>query len=340
MSTEEKKDSSRDIQSEAKKIIMNQLEKEGVISYMRSNIKKSIIEILNNQTDNVKQKLEFDFMTPLHRLNKSKEIILAGHLIKQFLEYYKLEYTLPIFENESNIHEKIKKESLASEFGLKDSKEKEIPILVQVLLEYQTMKKKLETLQNGNNYGGFNRMLNNGSYQSRTAEDLYNTQDTNSLIPNRRLNPINMTNYSVEINKNNNNNNYEEVDSNKFSTIPINPALMRPKAENKEVTASDILNKGKESEKSKEKPKDSVIDEEKLKNSNEFKKDEISGRENSNKVSEDEFVEEKLEYGNNTAKEGEKDEIHDSFGTSGGFDVSASKNANEFDYSESAEIPK
>ena len=66
---------------------MSQLEKNGIISYMRAKIKKSIIDILDNQSESMKQKLEFDYMTPLHRLNKTKEIILAGHLIKQFMEY-------------------------------------------------------------------------------------------------------------------------------------------------------------------------------------------------------------------------------------------------------------
>ena len=88
---EEKKDLTLDAQNEAKKIVLKQLEDTGVISYMRAKIKKSVIDILDNQSDNMKQKLEFDYMTPLHRLNKSKEIILAGHLIKQFLEYYKLD---------------------------------------------------------------------------------------------------------------------------------------------------------------------------------------------------------------------------------------------------------
>ena len=334
---EEKKDLTTDVQNEAKKIVLKQLEDSGVISYMRAKIKKSVIDILDNQSDNMKQKLEFDYMTPLHRLNKSKEIILAGHLIKQFLEYYKLEYTLPIFENESNIHEKVKRESLASEFNLKDSKEKDIPILVQLILEYQTMKKRLESVQSNTGYGSsYSRLLNNGPYQSKTAEDRFGSADTGSLIPNRRLTPINMTNNSVDMNQNTND---EEVDSNKFSTIPINPALMRPKSEPKEVTAADILNKGKEEQKDKPK-KDAVIGDDKIKNSNEFKNDEIGGANTNNKVTDDEFVEEKLEFGNQGGKEGEKDQSHDSFGTSGGFDVSASKGNNEFDYSESVEAPK
>lgn len=335
MAQEEKKDPSADIQAQAKKEVLKELEDSGVISYMRAKIKKSVIDILDKQSENTKQKLEFDFMTPLHRLNKSKEIILAGHLIKQFLEYYKLEYTLPIFENESNIHEKIKKESLASEFNLKDSKDKDIPILVQIILEYQTMKKRLETYQNtGFGGGSYGRLMNGGGgYQSKTAEDRFSnsSNEPGTLVPNRRLSPISMTNNSVEINHND-----DEIDGNKFSTFNINPALMRPKSEPKEVTANDILNKGKSGSDSGPK-KDLVIgDDDKLKNSNDFKRDEIGGE---SKVTDEEFVEEKLEFTSPTPKD-DKDESHDSFKASGGYDVSASKTGNEFDYSESAEPPK
>lgn len=337
MSQEEKKEG-LDIQAEAKKEVLKVLEETGVIRNMRAQIKKCVIDILDKQSEDTKQKIEFDFMTPLHRLNKSKEIILAGHLIKQFLEYYKLEYTLPIFENESNIHEKVKKESLASEFNLKDTRDKDVPILVQLITEYQSMKKKLDSYQNGGGFSssGYGRLLNNNAFKSKTDDDRFSSPsvDINSYVPNRRLSPISMTNNSVEIK------NDEEVDSSKFSTININPALMRPKSEPKEVTANDILNKGNED---KDKNKDLVIgDEDKLKNSSDFKKDEIGGI--NNKVTEDEFVEEKLEYGPSTGKEGDKDESHDSFKdslkNSGGIDMSASKAGTEFDYAESAEMPK
>ena len=88
-----------DLQQDAKNLVLQELEKVGVINYMRANIKKSILDIIENEKDPTKQKLEFDFMTPLHRLNKSKEILITCHLIKDFLKFYELDYTFPIFEN-------------------------------------------------------------------------------------------------------------------------------------------------------------------------------------------------------------------------------------------------
>ena len=88
-----------DLRGEAKNLVLSELKKNGGINFMRANIKKSILDIISREKENIKQKLDFDFMTPLHRLNKSKEIILVCQLIKEFLKFYEMEYTLPAFEN-------------------------------------------------------------------------------------------------------------------------------------------------------------------------------------------------------------------------------------------------
>ena len=75
-----------DIQQEAKEIVMKELEKNGVINYMRAKIKKSIIDIISHQKESIKQKLDFDFMTPLHRLNKPKEIVLVCSINKRIFK--------------------------------------------------------------------------------------------------------------------------------------------------------------------------------------------------------------------------------------------------------------
>ena len=131
-----------DLQQDAKNLVLQELEKVGVINYMRANIKKSILDIIENEKDPTKQKLEFDFMTPLHRLNKSKEILITCHLIKDFLKFYELDYTFPIFENESNVKENIKRETLFKECKLKENKEEPKPVLLQLVTE-QLQKKEI-----------------------------------------------------------------------------------------------------------------------------------------------------------------------------------------------------
>ena len=196
----QKENNSVDIQQEAKEIIVNELEKKGVINYMRAKIKKSIIDIINNQKESFKQKLDFDFMTPLHRLNKPKEIVLVCQLIKEFLKFYELEYTLPIFENESNIKEDIKRETLLKELKLGDKKDNSKPVLLLLLQDKLNRKEDNQTLKNIDRYD-------------------YNKSDgelSNGELNKNQLNPSSFgsTNKSLDMT--------EPSNINKFNTFNIN----------------------------------------------------------------------------------------------------------------------
>ena len=140
-----------DLQQEAKEMILKELEEKGVINYMRAKIKKSIIDIISSQSESVQQKFDFDYMTPLHRLNKPKEIVLVCQLIKEFLKFYELEYTLPIFENESNIKENIKRETLLKELKLEDKKDNTKPVLLLLLQDKLNRQEEIFNNQNKKN---------------------------------------------------------------------------------------------------------------------------------------------------------------------------------------------
>jgi FGFR1 oncogene partner len=205
----QKESNSLDIQQEAKEIIVNELEKKGVINYMRAKIKKSIIDIINNQKESFKQKLDFDFMTPLHRLNKPKEIVLVCQLIKEFLKFYELEYTLPIFENESNIKEDIKRETLLKELKLGEKKDTSKPVLLLLLQDKLSRKEENQVHKNIDRYE-------------------YNKSDgelSNSEINKNQLNPSSFgsTNKSLDMT--------EPSNINKFNTFNMNE-FYKDKAKN------------------------------------------------------------------------------------------------------------
>ena len=141
-----------ELQQEAKEMISKELEEKGVINYMRAKIKKSIIDIISGQSESVQQKFDFDYMTPLHRLNKPKEIVLVCQLIKEFLKFYELEYTLPIFENESNVKENIKRETLLKELKLDDKKDNTKPVLLLLLQDKLNRKEEIFNNQNKKKY--------------------------------------------------------------------------------------------------------------------------------------------------------------------------------------------
>jgi len=232
----QKESNSTDIQQEAKEIIMKELEKKGIINYMRAKIKKSIIDIINQQKESIKQKLDFDFMTPLHRLNKPKEIVLVCQLIKEFLKFYELEYTLPIFENESNIKEDIKRETLLKELKLGEKKDNSKPVLLLLLQDKLNRKDDNQTHKNIDRYDYNNYNKSDGEL-------------SNSDINKNQLNPSSFgsTNKSLDMT--------EPVNNNKFNTFNMNEFY---KAENRSSNGSLI-----DEEDEKNKIKENIIEDNK-----------------------------------------------------------------------------
>ena len=193
-----------EIEKEAKEIILKELEDKGVINYMRAKIKKSIIDIIGSQNETFQQKYDFDYMTPLHRLNKPKEIILVCQLIKEFLKFYELEYTLPIFENESNVKENIKRETLLKELKLEDKKDNSKPVLLMLLQDKLNRKDDLFTNQNKKNIDRY-------ELSSKSERDSINSENKKL-----ELNPTTFgsTNKSLEM--------ADPMTANKFNNFNIN----------------------------------------------------------------------------------------------------------------------
>ena len=233
-----------DLQQEAKDLVLSELEKNGVINFMRANIKKSILDIISHEKENIKQKLDFDFMTPLHRLNKSKEIILVCQLIKEFLKFYEMEYTLPIFENESNVKENIKRETLLKELKLQGKKEDSKPVLLILLMDKLNRQDNVAAGLNANKGASERYDFNNFGF------GINGDDNSTSVIPNKKqLSPISFgsTNKSLDMANNN-----SEPD--KFNTFNISDVYKRdkpdPTKENnenkgKEITSTDILGENK-----------------------------------------------------------------------------------------------
>ena len=324
-----------DLQQEAKELVLAELEKNGVINYMRANIKKSILDIISHEKENIKQKLDFDFMTPLHRLNKSKEIILCCQLIKEFLKFYEMEYTLPIFENESNVKENIKRETLLKELKLQGKKEDSKPVLLTLLMDKLTAKDNVATGLNANK-GASDR------YDFNNFGSVFNRDDnSNAVIPNKKqLSPISFgtTNKSLDMNNNTNN---SEPD--KFNTFNISDVYKREKSDpakensnenkGKEITSADIIGENKTENK--------LSDELKKDNNEEKPPVKPPSEENKNDLLDDLILED-IDLNGNKPPQEKKEGESQSFSTSNmnslGADSSVGpKNNNNFDYVEEAD---
>ena len=319
-----------DLQQEAKDLVLSELEKNGVINFMRANIKKSILDIISHEKENIKQKLDFDFMTPLHRLNKSKEIILVCQLIKEFLKFYEMEYTLPIFENESNVKETVKRETLLKELKLQGKKEDSKPVLLILLMDKLNRQDNVAAGLNANK-GASER------YDFNNFGSVFNRDDNSTaVIPNKKqLSPISFgsTNKSLDMANNNN----SEPD--KFNTFNISDVYKRdkpdPTKENnenkgKEITSADILGKNK---------LESKLSDELKKGNNEEKPPAKPEKEEEKNDLIDDLILEDIDTNNNKPSQEKKEGESQSFSTSnmnslGGDSSVGPKNNNNFDYVE------
>ena len=215
-------DNNIDLQQEAKDLVLNELEKNGVINYMRAKIKKSIIDIISSQSESVQQKFDFDYMTPLHRLNKPKEIVLVCQLIKEFLKFYELEYTLPIFENESNIKENIKRETLLKELKLEDKKDNTKPVLLLLLQDKLNRQEEIFNNQNKKNIDRY-------ELNSKSERDSINSEIKKIEL---NANTFGTTNKSLEM--------AEPATIDKFNNFDIKEVVY--KNENEIKKENNILN--------------------------------------------------------------------------------------------------
>ena len=327
-------DNNIDLQQEAKDLVLNELEKNGVINYMRAKIKKSILDIISHEKESTKQKLDFDFMTPLHRLNKPKEIVLVCQLIKEFLKFYEMEYTLPIFENESNVKENIKRDTLLKEVKLQGKKDDSKPVLLLLLMDKLNRQENVVTGLNVNK-GASDR------YDFNNFGSVFNRDDSsNPTIPNKKLAPLSFgtTNKSLDMNNNSNS------DSDKFNTFNISDVYKRDKAEpvkdnnenkGKEITSADILGDKLDNKLSEDLKKE---DNKSLINSDIGGSKNIGGDDFKDK----EVILEDIEANNVKNSQEKKDLESQSFSTSNvnsqGIDSSAGPNSmNNFDYVEEIE---
>ena len=239
---------------------------------------------------------------------------------------------LSIFENESNVKENIKRETLLKEVKLQGKKDDSKPVLLLLLQDKLSRPENLGTALNANK-GASER------YDFNNFSSAFNREDNSSpAIPNKKLAPISFgtTNKSLDMNNNSNS------DSDKFNTFNISDVYKREKSDatkekdenkGKEITSTDILGEKKDNK---------LIED--------IKKEEVKAQQNvgiegNNHDAADDFKEtilEDIEANNMKNSQEKKDVESQSFSTSNvnsqGVDSSAGPNSmNNYDYVEEIE---
>ena len=121
---------------ELKNMVIQTLETNGILGQLRAQLRSCVFKVIDNQ-----EQVEKGQGSGFHWENKNArgmcqnpEAVLCCELFKDFLEFYKLDYTLSIFLPEANLNnrEAVTKEELAKKVGLQDASANK-PVFLQML---------------------------------------------------------------------------------------------------------------------------------------------------------------------------------------------------------------
>jgi len=98
--------------NELKNLVIQSLEANGALSNIRAQIRASVFKVIDQQESNTSKKgSPFYWENPkCQKIYESKEGVQMLELIKEFLAFYSMDYTLSIFSSESNLREEVRRD--------------------------------------------------------------------------------------------------------------------------------------------------------------------------------------------------------------------------------------
>eukprot|EP00743_Colponemidia_sp_Colp-15_P004396 GILK01004741.1.p1 GENE.GILK01004741.1~~GILK01004741.1.p1 ORF type:complete len:402 (+),score=70.84 GILK01004741.1:58-1206(+) len=121
---------------ELKELVVHTLEANGVLASLRAQLRANVYKAIEQQ-EKAKGKSEpgFHFENPLaQKINQTPQGRIAAELVREFLQFFRLDYSLSVFLPESNLTPNPKEvDGLASEIGLPKSSLRTQPLLLELI---------------------------------------------------------------------------------------------------------------------------------------------------------------------------------------------------------------
>ena len=120
---------------ELKNLVIQTLETNGILGQIRAKLRSSVFKVIDNNDPAHKEKA-MHWENPLaQKVLETTESALAADLIREYLEFYRLDYTLSIMIPEAGLkQDPLNREGLVRNAEVQNSNENE-PLLVQILKE-------------------------------------------------------------------------------------------------------------------------------------------------------------------------------------------------------------
>lgn len=106
---------------ELKNLVIQSLETNGILGQLRAQLRSCVFKVIDNQEQIEKKQSSFHWENPMaKKILSTASGVICAELIKDFLECYKLDYTISVYMPEVNLNqqEAMSKEELMQKVGL------------------------------------------------------------------------------------------------------------------------------------------------------------------------------------------------------------------------------
>ena len=115
-----------------KNVVIQTLEEEGTLGQLRAQLRARVFKAIEkNAEPAAKQAAGFQWQNPAaQKVHETEEARLVAHMIKEYLDFYRMEYTLSVYVPEAALsnQESLSREELQRRAGLQS--QTQTPLLV------------------------------------------------------------------------------------------------------------------------------------------------------------------------------------------------------------------
>mmetsp|Transcript_21198 Transcript_21198/g.23998 ORF Transcript_21198/g.23998 Transcript_21198/m.23998 type:complete len:294 (-) Transcript_21198:179-1060(-) len=123
---------------ELKDLVIQSLETKGILGRIRAELRSTVFKIIDNPDSVSAESSSLNaHNSKVQEISKNVEAKLAAEMIREFMDYYKMDYSLNVFVPESNLaREGRGKDELAADAGIQHPREE--PLLVSMIKAFKS----------------------------------------------------------------------------------------------------------------------------------------------------------------------------------------------------------
>ncbi|EAS00783.2 fop amine-terminal dimerization domain protein (macronuclear) [Tetrahymena thermophila SB210] len=161
-------------------LVQQNMQKDGFLDNMRAKLKLQTFKIIDNQSKGIKDSAGFQWEHPqLQNLKSIEYGQMCLELIYEFLDFFRLDYTLEVFKKEVAINSKVQRKQLENDINFRKTPDSSKPLFLNIFTDYVhilenglvAMNSPKNALDYSNaNLNNFSVSYNNDTYNAKEKE--------------------------------------------------------------------------------------------------------------------------------------------------------------------------